>query len=175
MNQQGASKSFALAPMSPAIWWFTLVLLLVAAVLIALAVLGKPPGEVPALLVVAVYAWVWLGFRPQRFIVHADALEVIWPLRRRTIPRKRITGVRLIHRRELRSEIGWGIRIGAGGLWGAFGSLWTKRRGVIKFYISRTDGFVWIDCGDEPSWLITPERPAVFVRAMAAQAGSLAP
>src|SRR5689334_1079208 len=166
MKQQGASKSFALAPMSPAIWWFTVVLLLVAAVLIALAVLGKPPGAVPALLAVAVYAWVWLGFRPARFIVHADALEMVWPLRREIIPRTQIAGVRLIDRPELRSEIGWGIRIGAGGLWGAFGWLWTQRRGLIRFYISRTDGLVWIERAGKRPLLITPERPAEFVRAM---------
>jgi PH (Pleckstrin Homology) domain-containing protein len=166
MNQQGASKSFALAPMSPAIWWFSVVLMVVAAVLIALAALGKPPGPVPALLVVAVYAWIWLGFRPQRFIVHVGALELVWPLRRQIIPRKQITGARLIDRSELRNEIGWGIRIGAGGLWGAFGWLWTQRRGLIRFYISRTDGLVWIERAGKRPLLITPERPAEFVRAM---------
>jgi len=33
-------------------------------------------------------------------------------------------------------------------------------------YVSRTDGFVWIERAGERSWLITPERPKAFVRAM---------
>jgi hypothetical protein len=33
-------------------------------------------------------------------------------------------------------------------------------------YISRTDRFVWIERGDERPWLITPEEPEAFVRAL---------
>jgi len=161
-------KTFPLAPMSPVIRWFTLALMALPVTFVALAVLGKPPGPLPAVLVVVIYAWIWFGFRPTQFIVRADALEVVWPLKRRVLPRADITGVRLINRKDLRSEIGWGLRVGAGGLWGAFGSLWTQRRGVVQMYISRTDGFVWIDRGRDRPWLITPERPEEFVRALSA-------
>ena len=89
-----------------------------------------------------------------------------WPLKRRSIPRKDIAEVRLIDKRALHSETGWGVRVGVGGLWGGFGWLWTQRRGVVQMYISRTDGFVWIErVGDRP-WLITPAQPAAFVRAL---------
>ena len=159
-------KTFPLASMSAVIRWFTVALMVLPITFVSLAALGKPPGAWPAVLVVVIYAWIWFGFRPTQFIVHADALEVVWPLKRRVLPRADITGVRLIDRRDLRSEIGWGLRVGAGGLWGAFGSLWTQRRGVVKIYISRTDGFVWIDRGSEQPWLITPERPEEFVRAL---------
>jgi len=33
-------------------------------------------------------------------------------------------------------------------------------------YISRTDGLVWIERRGDRPWLITPERPAAFVRAL---------
>jgi hypothetical protein len=101
-----------------------------------------------------------------RFVVYPDRLEVRWPLKRRSIPRKDITEVRLIDKRALHNEMGWGMRVGAGGLWGGFGWLWTQRRGIVQMYISRTDGFVWIErVGDRP-WLITPAQPAAFVRAL---------
>jgi hypothetical protein len=58
------------------------------------------------------------------------------------------------------------MRVGAGGLWGGFGWLWTQRRGIVQMYVSRTDDFVWIERPGERSWLITPERPKAFVRAM---------
>jgi hypothetical protein len=115
------------------------------------------------MLMAAVYAWVWLRFRPQAFVVRPDALEVIWPLKRELVPFATMSDIQLIDRHELRRRIGFAFRVGAGGLWGGFGWLWTARRGVIRMYISRVDRFVWIECGGDRPWLITPERPEVFV------------
>ena len=58
------------------------------------------------------------------------------------------------------------MRVGAGGLWGGFGWLWTQRYGMMRMYISRTDGFVWIQNVSDWPWLITPETPEAFVRAL---------
>jgi hypothetical protein len=135
-------------------------------VFLVVAALGGRLLLVPALLLVALYAWIWLRFRPTRFVVRPDALEVIWPLRRRRIGRDSIASVRRIDGRELRRDAGWCLRVGAGGLWGGFGWLWTQRRGIVQMYVSRTDDFVWIErVGDRP-WLITPEQPAAFVHAL---------
>ena len=159
-------QSFRLAPMSPLIWTLTLALLAVPVVFFSTAMVGGHLLTVPALCVVVLYVWVWLRFRPTRFVVYPDRLEVRWPLKRRSIPRKDIAEVRLIDKRALHRETGWGMRVGAGGLWGGFGWLWTQRRGIVQMYISRTDGFVWIErVGDRP-WLITPAQPAAFVRAL---------
>jgi hypothetical protein len=121
----------------------------------------------PAFFVAAVYAWVWMRFRPTRFVVTSDEVEIVWPLKRRVLRRSEITGVRAMDGAELRKEIGWGMRVGAGGLWGGFGWLWTGRRGIAQMYVSRTSDFVWIERGRERPWLITPERPEEFVRALA--------
>lgn len=51
-------------------------------------------------------------------------------------------------------------------LWGAFGSLWTERRGIVQMYVSRVDEFVWIELRQARPSLITPERPEMFVRAL---------
>ena len=159
-------QSFRLAHMSPLIWILTLALLAVPAVFFSTAMVGRHLLTVPALCIVVMYVWVWLRFRPTRFVVYPDRLEVRWPLKRRSIPRKDIAAVRLIDKRALHSVTGWGMRVGAGGLWGGFGWLWTQRRGIVQMYISRTDGFVWIErVGDRP-WLITPAQPAAFVRAL---------
>jgi hypothetical protein len=76
------------------------------------------------------------------------------------------SAIRLVGSQEVSAETGWCVRIGAGGLWGAFGWLWTSRRGIVQMYISRTDGFVWIECPQARPWLITPEQPEAFVRAL---------
>ena len=128
--------------------------------------LGKRLFLGPALLVTAIYAWVWLRFRPSMFIVRPEGIEVAWPLKRRRIPRDDITGIRIMERAELRRELGWGARVGAGGLWGGFGWLWTSRRGIVQMYISGTDQFVWIERKNGRPWLITPEQPLAFVAAI---------
>src|SRR5690606_25398179 len=109
----------------------------------------------------------WLFSRPARFVIHPDRFEIIWPLKRRCLERHKITNVHIIDSKELQQETGWCLRVGVGGLWGAFGWLWTKRRGIVQMYISRTDGFVWIECGHGRPWLITPEQPQIFVEKLA--------
>jgi Bacterial PH domain len=161
-----AMTSFRLAPMCGLIWGLTLLLLALPVVFLVMAFWGPSVLEGPALLLAALYVWVWLRFRPNRFVVHPSTLEVIWPLKHREIPRASISGVRLVDRATLRREAGWGLRVGAGGLWGGFGWLWTQRRGIVQMYVSRVDGLVWIERVDDRPWLITPEQPDAFVRAL---------
>lgn len=151
--------------MSGLILILTVGLLALPVVLLASAVFEK--GLVaPALFLIVIYSWVWLRFRPTLFVVHPGVLEVVWPIKRRELRRDDISEVRLIARRELRSQTGWCLRVGAGGLWGGFGWLWTRRRGIVQMYISRTDRFVWIERASGRPWLITPEQPEAFVRAL---------
>ena len=157
-------QRYRLAPMSTGIRVLTAVLLLLPAAFLAAVLAGRGVLAVPFVFILAIYAWVWLGFRPNAFIIHPDVLEVVWPLKRRQLSRQSIQGVRQIDAKALKAEIGWGARVGAGGLWGGFGWLWTRRRGIVQMYISRTDQFVWIERSNERPWLITPERPEEFVR-----------
>ncbi len=159
-------KTFRLAPMSPLILLLTCALLALPLIFVVLAAFSEHLFIVPALFAVAIYCWIWLRFRPTRFAVHSDVLEVTWPLRRRHLSRKDIVSVRLMAWQELRSEAGWCVRVGAGGLWGGFGWLWTQRRGIVQMYISRTDRFVWIERINNRPWLITPEQPEAFVQAL---------
>lgn len=158
--------NFRLASMSPLIRGLTMIMLALPVAFLAGALLLVRALAIPALLIVAVYAWIWLRFRPGRFVLDRDRLRIHWPLKRRDIARGDIVAARLLDARQLREEIGWGMRIGAGGLWGAFGLLWTRRRGLVQMYVSRTDGYVWIECAGARPWLITPERPGAFVKAL---------
>jgi len=159
-------QRYRLAPMSPGIRVLTIVLLALPVVFLVGALAGQADLAVPLVAVLVIYGWVWLGFRPSMFVIHPRALEVVWPLKRREVPRASIVSLRQADVKTLKSEIGWGARVGAGGLWGGFGWLWTRRRGIVQMYISRTDRFVWIERGEERPWLITPERPEEFIREM---------
>ncbi len=167
MNGESKVRSFRLARMCPLILTLTLILQALPPVFLVGAMFGSQPLAYVAVFLIALYAWVWLRFRPNRLIIHDDRIEVIWPLKRRNIPRGTISGVRVMDKQELKREIGWGMRIGAGGLCGAFGWLWTRRRGVIQMYVTRMDRFVWIDRADGRPWLVTPEDPDEFARVLA--------
>lgn len=169
MSDESMVESFRLARMSPLVLTLTVLLLALPLAFLAGPLFGKRLLPIPALFLIVIYAWVWLRFRPSRFIVRRGALQVIWLLKRREIPREDISNVRVVDRQALKREIGWGMRIGAGGLWGGFGWLWTKRRGIVQMYVSRTDRFVWIERAGGRPWLITPERPEIFVRALSSQ------
>ncbi len=155
-----------MARMSPLMLTLTVFFLVLPPILLVGGLFGRHQLWVAAVFVLAIDIWVWLRFRPSRFTVQGSGLEVIWPLKRRHIPRESIVSARVIDRQELKREIGWGMRVGAGGIWGGFGWLWTKRRGVVQMYISRMNGFVWIERAGDTPWLLTPEEPEEFVRAL---------
>jgi hypothetical protein len=159
-------KIFRIAPMSTMIRNVTFVLLALPVLFMLSAVFGKALLIAPTILLVAIYVWVWLRFRPTQFVVHQDKLEVIWPLKRRQISRDSIAAVRIVNAQDLEPQVGWGMRVGAGGLWGGFGWLWTQRRGIVQMYISRINDLVWIDRTAGRPWLISPERPQEFVHAL---------
>lgn len=128
-------SAFRIAGMCSTIRALTLCLLLLPAALLLGALVVHSALLAPALLLVGIYAWVWFGFRPTRFVVRPDALEVVWPLRRRLLSRATISQVKIVTAKELKAEVGWGVRVGAGGLWGGFGWLWTQRRGIVQINV----------------------------------------
>jgi Bacterial PH domain len=158
-----ALMTFRLARMCPFLRRLTLAVTVLPLAFAIAAGFGVPLLWAPALSLVLIYVWVWTRFRPTAFVIHPHALEIIWPLKRREIRRDQISAARLIDGEELRRQVGWGMRVGAGGLWGGFGWLWTSRRGIVQMYVSRLDRFVWIERGSERPWLITPEQPELFV------------
>ena len=160
------STSYNLAPMSQGIRILTLVMLALPFLFLGLWAFASRPAAFPALFMVIIYLWVWTRFRPSRFILHPGKIEVVWPLKRREIRRETISDVRIIGCQEMKNEVGFCMRVGAGGLWGGFGWLWTQKRGIVQMYITRTDQFVWIERRNERPWLINPERPEEFVEAL---------
>ena len=156
-------RSFRLAPMCGLIGGLTLALLALPVVL-GISFLRSLPA--PALwipgAIALLYLSIWLWWRPSRFDLDSAGLTIRWPLRRQHIPWREIRAARRLVRSELRSELGFAARVGAGGLWGGFGWLWTRRRGLLDLYISRTDGVVLIERSPGRALLITPEHPEEF-------------
>lgn len=119
-------------------------------------------------LVTLLYVWTWLYARPSAFVITQEGLEIIWPLRRRMIRKSDIISAATIDRAVLRQEFGRLLRVGSGGLFGAFGLAWSSKGKHLGLYVSRhRDGFVVVRCRKTRSLLITPERPDAFLRALA--------
>ena len=155
---------FLLAPMSPLIRWLTIALWLLPLCLGGFALIANEwTTGIVSLLLMAIYGVVWIGCRPAYFEVSRSHLEIKFPGWRRRIPIADVSGLRIISQATFRREAGWAMRIGAGGLWGGFGWLWTSRRGLLEFYISRLDGMVWIERVTGCSLLITPENAEQMV------------
>jgi hypothetical protein len=127
--------------------------------------IARAPILLTTLVVVLVYASVWLAWRPVRFELEGEQLHIVWPVRSRSISTRAVVGARVLTSPEFRSEFGYGVRIGAGGLWGGFGLLKT-RRATFSMWISRLDRMVLVELRGARPLLITPERPEEFVKAV---------
>lgn len=92
---------FRLAPMTLDVLVLTLVLLLLPVAIVLAMLLLSLALLVPLLVLCVIYAWVWLRFRPRAFILDEEGLEVVWPLKRRRIPRDCIREARLTDRHAL--------------------------------------------------------------------------
>ena len=169
-------KSFRLAPMTAGLRALTLLCLLLP-IVIALSVLRAPsmPSTPGGLLfgvvgfMAAIYASVWLYWRPTRFVIDADGVRIEWPLRTRRIPRASVGQVRVVSAADFRRDHGRGMRVGAGGLWGGFGLLVTRDE-TFSMWISRTDRFVIVRLDGARPLLVTPEEPERFVEALSRSA-----
>jgi hypothetical protein len=162
------ARRFPLAPMSRPIRVLTAVLLMLPAVFVSGGLLtgGGRVLVTAGLLVAVLYVVVWLFWRPTAFDVSPAELRIVWPLRSASIDRSDIAGVRGVDAKSFRAEFGLPLRIGVGGLWGGFGWLWTTRRGLLEFYVSRTTGLVLVERRTGRTLLLTPADAEGFVRAL---------
>ena len=166
-------QSFRLAPMSRSIRVLTLALLPLPLVLLVLGPLCAegPAPTWAAVLVGLIWAGVWTWFRPTRFELGPASLRIVWPIRRRDIELSSVERVEIVSARDLRPEFGFLARVGAGGLWGGFGMLWSSKGRHIDFYVSRLAPLVLIRRRTGHPLLITPEQPERFVDALCTAIG----
>lgn len=102
---------FRIAPMSPLILGLTLMLFAIPVIFLSFHFFGYSILLGPGIILLILYAWVWLRYRPNRFVINPDTLEIIWPLKRRCLERRKITSVRIIDCKELQHEAGWCVRL----------------------------------------------------------------
>ena len=166
-------RRFPLAPMSADILLVTALVLLLPGILVL--VLLAAPLPAPGLARVAVWCAlfvsagmpfiVWIWSRPTAFVIRGSELEIVWPARRRSLPLRGLESVEIVQRHQFRDRYGRAMRVGAGGLWGAFGSAITKSE-RFHLYVSRTDRFVLLRPAGIKPWVLTPAHAEQFVEAV---------
>lgn len=166
-------RRFPLAPMSADILLVTTLLLLLPGILLLVLLVAPFPASGLArvaiwcvLLLSAVMPLVvWIWSRPTAFAIRGSELEIIWPARRRSLPLRGLRSVEIVQRHQFRDRYGRAMRVGAGGLWGAFGSAITKSE-KFHLYVSRTDRFVLLRPAGVKPWVLTPAHAEQFVEAV---------
>lgn len=130
--------------------------------------------EPVALGLAGLYLAVWLFLRPTAFECRVHGLRLVWPMRSRSIPWHDVARVEILDAPALRARLGSSLRIGAGGLWGGFGLLWTSTEGLVDMYVTRQDGLALITLRGSRPLLVSPEFPEGFRRALLGRLGTQA-
>jgi len=160
---------FRLAPMSTALRVMTWLLFALPLGFTYAAVVAPGPARLAAagiaLFVILIYASVWFIWRPTRFDLGGTSLRIVWPTWSRVVELSSVRQVETVTAAEFRKRYGYGLRVGAGGLWGGFGLLKTGSE-TFSMWVSRTDAFVLVWLTGARPLMLTPEEPEVFAAAL---------
>ncbi len=159
-------RTHALAPQSPLFLGLTVALIVLPAGFFLAPAWGlEPLLRGVGAFVVLVSASVWFWWRPGRFELDDGALHAVFPLRRRSTRLADVVRAEVLDWRAFQGRYPRAMRVGAGGLWGGFGWLWTKN-GWVEFYISRLDGLVLVERRGTIPLLISPVDPEGLAAAL---------
>lgn len=159
-----AEQRFPLAPMHGVILVLTYIMLPLPLVIGAVG-RGQAISVAVAAFVAVIYAFIWFAMRPSAFVVSQEGLRTEFGVRKSLVPAAELEGAEELSGSEFRAAYGWGMRVGAGGLWGGFGLLVT-RKGTLGLFVSRTDRFVLVHQKHGRTLLLTPSDPGRFVQAI---------
>ena len=161
-------KSFDLAPMDTLMTTIT-ALVLALPLFFVISSASAPPFTlglgVLGVGLVALYASIWLAARPKRFTIDGATLAIRFPVWTREIPISCVQSVEVYPANRFREDIGWGMRVGAGGLWGGFGLLVCKDQ-TFEMYVSRVSDLVVVRCEGRRPLLISPVNIEEFAVAL---------
>lgn len=111
------------------------------------------------------YFYIWLKMRPKFFCLDEETLTIQWPLGKRVFRRSDIASAEYMDRKTFKETYGFGVRVGAGGLWGAFGRYQTTST-TFRLFVSRRDWFVIVKFREGKPLMITPENPEAFISSL---------
>lgn len=173
------TQVYEMARMSPLIRGLTLMLLMLPPLFLGIGLFGGGPAAgvmlVVGCLLVVLFIVIYAYSRPSRFEITPDAVAIVWPIRRATLRRADIVRARDLDLAAFRSEYGVTVRIGAGGLFGTFGWLYSRSAGLLDVYVSTLGPWVVIERKSGRPLIISPERPEAFVAELCGEGAASVP
>jgi hypothetical protein len=153
-------RRFELAPMARSFMRITVIYSVLAVALIFGNFHPLARGVGGVLTAIAVLVWAW--FRPSHLELSGQGLSLVWPYRRRTIALQDLVSAELVATRDF----GWMLRIGVGGVGGAFGLFYTSTHGLIDGYFTAHESLVLLKLRQGRPLLLSPKDPAAFIAAL---------
>jgi hypothetical protein len=161
---------FPIARMSPLILGLTVLLFPLPALFLGIGLFFGGPARPIMLgvgaLIVLLWIGIWVYARPRHFEVSPAELVLVWPIRRTRIPRSDVASARVMNLALFRAEFGNTIRVGAGGLFGTFGRLWSRRAGWMDVWVTNLGDWVVIERRSGRPLVLSPRDPEALVEAL---------
>ncbi len=124
-------------------------------------------GKTASLFVIIFLLLIYLSsylFHPQGYIVTKDAIIIKRTISPVTIVRSNILSVGQVDDNSLSGSI---RLFGVGGLFGYFGKFSNRKLGTMMWYATRRNSnVILIITTDQKKFIVTPDEPAAFVRAL---------
>jgi hypothetical protein len=163
-------QDFPVARMSPLILGLTLLLLPLPLLFLVIGIFIPAPTRtlmlVVGVLLVLLWIGIWIYARPSSYRVTPAALTILWPVRSREVPRHDVASARVMTLAEFRATYGNTLRIGAGGLFGTFGWLWSPKAGRLDVYVTNLGPWVVVERRGARPLVISPRDPHDLARAL---------
>lgn len=106
----------------------------------------------------------WL-YAPTGVGITSGSLHIIRPIGPLVIPLEQIASVRPTA--DIKKEAGWIIRTwGSGGLWGWFGSFWSKKWGSFKLHLTGEANHVILELTNNSKDVVSPDDEDGFLAAL---------
>jgi hypothetical protein len=121
---------------------------------------GKMVSALVSLFLLGVYIGTYL-FRPVSYEVNDNFLIIHRPVNDVSIPRQSLNKVELVDKEKLKHAKG---TFKIMGLFGYFGKLDNEQLGSFTMYATRKNKTVLIETTDNQKVVLTPDRPAKFVK-----------
>jgi hypothetical protein len=107
---------------------------------------------------------VWLFYKPKALDLSKGELVIRFSMRELPFSRDEIVRAEVLTKAQLRTKLGYALRVGVGGLFGVFGLLWTQKLGWVSVYVTTLEPWLLVTRKRGRPLLLSPRDPEAVAR-----------